>query len=174
MCGKGDDILISAFMVHFTFSDDKIGMNIGNCPVLHHFDKGTRTAIKTLADEDQLRAFAHMDARIFVTIMNHTFSGRSDPASEAPDTRADVGLRTYDLVSSFYGEVEIFDIGDDQFHRGSFFRMYLNSGVFTGVFQYSTGGGKSIVRFLYETNDCDRMRNQKHEDGGRNGYKRND
>lgn len=54
------------------------------------------------------------------------------------------------------------------------FKVYLNSGVFTGVFQYSTGGGKSIVRFLYETNNCDRMRNQKHEDGDRNGYKRND
>ena len=104
-------------MVHFSFSDDKIGMDIGNRPVLHRFDKRTHRAVITLADEDQFRAFAHIDARILVTVMNHAGSGCFDPASEASDTMADVSLRTYDLVGSCYGKIEIFDIGDDQFHR---------------------------------------------------------
>lgn len=50
MRGKGDDILISALMVHFTFADDKIGMNIGKRPVLYCFDKRADTAVTALAE----------------------------------------------------------------------------------------------------------------------------
>lgn len=131
-------------MVHFAFSDDKIGMNIGNRPILYCFDKRARRAVITLADEDQFRAFTHIEARILVTVVNHTGSGRFDPASEASDTMTDVGLRAYDLVGSLYGEVEILDIGDDQFHS-LLFHSYIGAAVCPLIFQYITGVGKSIV-----------------------------
>lgn len=88
-------------------------MDVGNRPVLYGLNERTRAAVTASADENQFCAFTHIDAGVFVTVMNHTLAGRFDPTAKASDAMTDVGLWFYNFVGAFYGKMKIFDVSDD-------------------------------------------------------------
>ena len=52
ICGQCDDILIAALVVHLTFAQHKVRVEVGDCPVQNGFDKRTYTPVAALTDEN--------------------------------------------------------------------------------------------------------------------------
>ena len=117
ICGPGNDILISAFMVHLAFSEHKVRMDVGDCPVLNHFYKWAYTAIAALANQDELGASAHPGSCGFIPVMNDACSRRLDPATETADAVVDISVWHDYLIVAFdgktQGRVKIFNVCDN-------------------------------------------------------------
>jgi len=101
-------------MVHLSFSNYQIRMDVGDRTILYHFYKRTYTAVITAADQNEFRTFTHVAPGSFVTIMKHTPARRFDLASKTTDAMMNLSLWFNDLIFSLNGNIKSLNICYDK------------------------------------------------------------